>query len=451
MRWSLPESGTLNTRSPRMTYPEALRYLDSFINYEKKDGYDYRESFKLERMAKICSLLGDPQEDINSIHIAGTKGKGSTCAMVHSILRSAGFRVGLYTSPHLISFTERIKINDTFISENDVARFLEKVKDIIEKMRGERPSFFEVYTALAYLYFKEKKTDFVVYEVGMGGRLDATNVITPLVTAITPISYEHMDKLGRSLRAIAAEKAGIIKNNTVCVVAPQKREALEAIERIAKKKNARLIKVGKDISFKELASNNELETFTISGLADEYPRLKMRLLGSHQVMNAATAIGIVESLGLSGITVTAEAIRKGIASAEWPGRLEIVGRKPYVILDGAQNRASAQALAEAIKKIFRYKKLILVLGVSKDKDIKGILAELLPISDSIILTKAKIVDRAMDPDKIKKLIKSRTKDVILTSSVREAMKKAKAEAGPKDLILITGSLFVVGEARKIIK
>ena len=434
-----------------MTYPEALRYLDSFINYEKKDGYDYSESFKLERMRRICSLLGDPQKDINSIHIAGTKGKGSTCAMVHSILKNAGFRVGLYTSPHLVSFTERIKINDTFISKSAVAKILEKLKSVIEKMKGARPSFFEVYTALAYLYFKEKKVDFAVYEVGMGGRLDATNVIEPLVTAITPVSYEHMDKLGRSLRDIATEKAGIIKDNTACVIAPQDQEAMCAIERIAKKKNARLVKVGRDIRFKEITAKNESEIFSISGLASEYPRLTMRLLGSHQVINAATAVGVIESLGLSGITVPAEAIRKGIASAEWPGRLEIVGRKPYIVLDGAQNGASAKALAEAVRKIFHYKKLILVLGVSKDKDVKRILAELLPISDSVILTKAKIVDRAMEPEKIKKLIKSRTKNVVLTSSVKEALKKAKALAVPKDMILITGSLFVVGEARQIIK
>jgi len=434
-----------------MTYPEAVQYLETFINYEKKDEYGYRQSFKLERMRNLVSLLGDPQKGINSIHIAGTKGKGSTSAITQSILRNAGFKTGLYTSPHLVSFTERIRIDDTLIPEDDVGRLLEKVKTAVDKMADDRPSFFEVYTAIAYLYFQEKKADFAVYEVGLGGRLDATNVIEPLVCAITPISYEHMDKLGKTLREIAAEKAGIIKDNAICVVAPQEEEAFVTIEEIAAKKNARLVVVGRDVQFKEITSRDEKEIFTVSGLADEYPLLEMRLSGSHQVANAATAIGIVESLRFFGITVRPDAIRQGIASANWAGRLEVMGRRPYLVLDGAQNRASAKALAAATRKLFRHKRSILVLGVSKDKDIKGILDELLPRSDSIILTKSKVVERAMDPAKIKELINSKYKNVILTSGVEEAIERARALAGPEDLILITGSLFVVGEAREITK
>ncbi len=434
-----------------MTYPEALQYFDSLVNYEKKDAYSYTEAFKLERMMKIVSLLGDPQKDISSIHVAGTKGKGSTCAIVHSILKTAGFKTGLYTSPHLVSFTERIRVNDELISEDEVARLLEKVKAIVEKMGDDRPSFFEVYTALAYLYFNRKNVDFAVYEVGLGGRLDATNVITPLVSAITPVSYEHTDKLGPTLREIASEKAGIIKDNAVCVVAPQEKEALDAIKRIAKDRGARLILVGRDVRFKEIASSEAGEQFAISALGDEYPLLEMGLLGSHQVVNAAVAVGIIEALRFSGVTVPAGAIKRGIGSVRWPGRLEVVARNPQIVLDGAQNRASAKALAEAVRKIFRYKKLILVLGVSKDKDVEGILAELSPISDSMILTKAKITERAMEPAKIRELIDVKDKNVILTSGVEEALDKARAAAGPDDLILVAGSLFVVGEVRACIK
>lgn len=430
-----------------MTYPQALKYLDSFINYEKKNTYNYRESFKLDRMKRMASLLGDPQDAVRSIHIAGSKGKGSTSAITQSILRNAGFDVGLYTSPHLVSFTERIRINDTLISEYDVGRLLGKVKKAVDRMRKDRPSFFEVYTALAYLYFKEKKADFAVYEVGLGGRLDATNIITPLACGITPISYEHTDKLGHTLSAIAAEKAGIIKEGAICVVAPQKAKALKAIERICKDRNARMIQVSKDIRFKEISSSEDKEVFRVSGIASEYPLLEMRLLGPHQVVNAATAIGIVESLRFSGVEVPYEAIQRGIECVRWNGRFEVVSKKPHVILDGAQNKASANALACAVKKIYGNKKLTLILGVSKDKDIKGILEELLPIADSVILTKSNVASRAMDPEKVKKLIPAKYKKVFLTEGVVEALGKAHLAAGKDEVILVAGSLFVVGEAR----
>jgi len=194
-----------------MTYPEAAQYLESFVNYEKKDKYDYNKSFNIDKIKKIASLLGNPQDATNAIHIAGTKGKGSTSAFIYSILKAAGFRVGLYTSPHLVSFRERIRINDTLISEEDVAKFLGDIKKVLDASGDDSPSLFEVYTALAYLYFREKKVDFAVYETGMGGRFDATNIVNSLVSCITPISYDHMDKLGDTLGLIAGEKAAIIK------------------------------------------------------------------------------------------------------------------------------------------------------------------------------------------------------------------------------------------------
>ena len=440
-----------------MTYQEALQYLGSFINYEKKDSYDYKKSFKLDRMKRLASGLGNPQEDLKSIHIAGSKGKGSTCAFTHSILKEAGFKVGLYTSPHLVSFRERIRINDCLISENDIARLLERIKEILVHFKDDPPSFFEVYTALAYLYFKENKVDFAIYETGLGGRLDATNIIRPLVSAVTPISYEHTDKLGSTLAGIAAEKGGIIKNNSICISAPQEAEAIEVIEKICVDKKTRLIRVGKDIFFEELKADDEKEVFNVFGIFTEYPMLKTRLLGRHQVVNSATAVGVIEALRFSGITIPIEAVRRGIESARWPGRLEIVGRSPLVVLDGAHNPASSGVLADSIRRIFKYKKLILILGASKDKDIKGMLDELLPISDSVILTKSKIVARALEPVRIRELIgqnlmgikRGGRKGVFLTSGIQEAVSKAKNMAKPEDLILVTGSLFLVGEAREI--
>lgn len=432
-----------------MTYTEALRYLDSFVNYEKKNEYDYRGSFGLGRITDLCSLLGDPQKDIRSIHVAGTKGKGSTSAIIYSILRAAGYRVGLYTSPHLASFRERIRVDDHLIEGSDIGRLADTVKAALDKMPGEPLSFFELYTALAYLYFKEKKVDFAVYEVGMGGRLDATNIITPLVSVVTPISYEHMDKLGETLSKIAFEKGGIIKNGVVCVSSPQAREAEEEIKKICRDRKSKLILVGRDVHYKELHSNEEKEIFDISGRYGYYRGLEMKLLGSHQVSNAATAVAAVEVLQERGIVVSSDAMRKGIAAARWEGRLEVVGRKPYIILDGAQNRASASALSMAVRRIFKYMRLYLVLGVSRDKDIKGMLEELMPISDNIVLTKANVPDRAAEPELMKGLIGGE-KEVVITGSVKEAIDKVKSLAGEEDLILITGSLFVVGEARALL-
>lgn len=430
-----------------MTYQEALKYLNSFIDYEKLNDYDYKESLKLDRMRCLAGLLGNPQDGIRSIHIAGTKGKGSTAAFLHSILKNSGFKVGLYTSPHLISFRERIRINDELISEEDLSRLCEAIKDDIPRMGTEKPSFFEVYTALAYLYFKEKRVDFAVYEVGLGGRLDSTNIIDPLVSAITPISYEHTQKLGKTLREIAGEKAGIIKEDKICVSAPQEEEALKVIRRVCDENRNRLIIVGKDILFEELYCDGEKEVFSVFGLFNEYPVLETGLLGSHQVVNAATAIGIAEALCFHNIMISSGAIRNGIRDAKWDGRLEIVSVKPFMVLDGAQNRASANALAKAINRIFKYRNLILVLGVSRDKDIVGILEELESISDSIILTKSKVTERALEPSLIKKRIKKRREEAVLTSNIEEALAVAQSRANNDDLILVTGSLFVVGEAK----
>ncbi len=435
-----------------MTYPEALEYLDSFINLEKLDKYNYKVSFKLERMKRLAALLGDPQRSVRSIHIAGSKGKGSTASYVHSILGSSGFKIGLYTSPHLASLRERIRIGDELISEEDLAQILGQIRMAVESsMNDDRPTFFEIYTAIAFAYFKNKRVDLAVYEVGLGGRLDATNLIEPLVSAITPLSYEHTDKLGDTLKEIAIEKCGIIKTGSICVSAPQEEEALKVIEEACKEKKSRLILIGRDIKLRESASDEDSNTFGVSGPFGVYEDLKTSLIGPHQTVNAATAIGIIEALRLQNVTVPVDAVRNGIKNAKWPGRLEVIKRRPFVILDGAHNKASALILVEAVKKIFKYRKLILVLGVSKDKDINGILGQLLPESDTIILTKSKVLPRALDPVKIKEEIsnmKNDVKDVILTGNTEEALSRALSVASPDDLILVTGSLFIVGEVRE---
>jgi dihydrofolate synthase / folylpolyglutamate synthase len=443
-----------------MTFQDAKKYLDSFVNYEKT-GYNSKEtSFKLARIQSLLSILDNPQERIRFLHVAGTKGKGSTCAFLAYILREAGFRVGFYTSPHLSDFRERIRILakggkgdlSGMISPREVIEYVRKLQPAVERLKKNSRhgdlTFFEIYTALAILYFKEKQVDFAVLETGLGGRLDATNAVNPLVAGITPVSYEHTQILGKTLAKIAGEKAGIIKNERQIVVsAPQSKEARRVIEARCHKFHARLFSVGKEISFRAISANRDFQTFSVKSIFRQYPVLKSRLLGSHQLINAATAVGMIEALRFCGIDIPGRAIRDGIARARWPGRLETVRRNPRVILDGAQNVASCQALKTALKEISGNKKVILILGISQDKDLKGICRELKGIAREIILTQADS-QRATLAEKLKPFF-SRQNKVSLTRNLRQAMSLAFNKAHPGDLILVTGSLFVVGEARRI--
>lgn len=453
-----------------MTCPEALRYLNSFVNYEREKDYPYIKSFKLERMEGFLKLLKNPQEGLRCLHIAGSKGKGSTCAFIAYILREAGFKVGLYTSPHLIDFRERIRILnpkqiknqkpkikklDDFegmISKREIARLTGRLKPIIEKYNRASQhgslTFFEVYTALAFIYFKERKVDFAVLETGLGGRLDATNVVNALVSVFTPISYEHTDKLGNTLKQIAREKAGIIKcqDFPIVITAPQEKEVMEVMRKKCKKAGAKLSEIGKDIRYRKTKNG-----FSVKGIYGRYADLRIRLIGSHQLINAVVAISAVRVLQSYNIKVGIDSIRRGLYNTVWPGRCEVLSRNPLVVLDGAQNVASAGVLKEAVKENFKYRNLILILGISDDKDIKGICGQLIPISDIVILTQADN-PRAAHVERIEDIMSYRAagprgRKVIKSKNIKEAIEIAKREAEREDLILITGSLFVIGEAR----
>ncbi len=435
-----------------MSYLQVLRYLNSFVNCEKNTNYSYKEILKLERIQNFLCVIGNPQESLRVIHIAGSKGKGSTCAFIAYILKEAGFRAGLYTSPHLNDFRERIRILEPpvykrlrrsggdfegMISQKALSSLVKELKPLINKYNRCSKygplTFFEVYTALAFLYFKRKRVDFVVLETGMGGRLDATNTAGSLVQVITPISYEHVQKLGPTLAKIAAEKAGIIKNKGAIVIsAPQGKEAQRVIKNKCKEVGAKLRITGNDIK-------------TL--------KLKMNLIGRHQLINAACAIGAIEALRSYGVKISAGAISRGIKNTRWPGRCEVIKKSPLIVLDGAQNSASARVLKSAIEDNFsakggsasggKYKRLILVLGISLDKDISGICGTLAPLADEVILTRAATL-RATDPKKLSVYFK---RNLYLTQSVKEAKLLSLSLAHKEDLILVTGSLFVVGEFR----
>ena len=425
-------------------------------------------------------MINNPQDSLKCIHVAGTKGKGSTCAFLTYILREAGYKVGLYTSPHLSDFRERIRVLNAIrntqyairdfegmISQDELTKLVIRLKPTIDEYNKHSRygplSFFEVYTSLAFIYFKEEKVDFAVLETGLGGRLDATNVVNPLVCAIAPINYEHTQKLGNTLKEITTEKAGIIKPQTanrtpqtaIVISAPQEEEVRKVIRNKRKQVGAKLYEVGKDINFIVSATKRggpanffcgHGSRFKVQGLAGRYANLRIRLLGRHQVINATVAIGAIEALQFYGINIGIDSIRDGLYNTVWPGRCEVISRNPFVVLDGAQNVASSQALKETIKENFQYKKLILVLGISNDKDIKGICNELCPLADEIILTQASN-PRATEPEKLVQHFEG--KNAYISNNVKEAKERALHIAKKEDLILVTGSLFVVGEFRHL--
>ena len=448
-----------------MKYNNALEYVNSFINFERIPKYQYATSFKLERMHAILDEIGNPQEGLKAIHVAGSKGKGSTCAITAYILREAGYKVGLYTSPHLVDLKERIRILDQkpetksqqldafggMIEEKDLSELIDEVRPVAEKYRDHRTlgkaSFFEILTACAFLYFKKKQVDAVVLETGLGGRLDATNVILPKVCAITNISMEHTDKLGNSLGSIAFEKAGIIKGQGIAVSANQEKEVIDVIRKVCRERNTELYEVGKDIRYSIIDSGEKGQVFALEGPGYSYRNLKLSLIGLHQVENASVAIGMLKLIN-KDFNIGEASIRQGMKEASWPGRLEIVKKNPYVILDGAQNPASILTLIISIKKLFRYKRLICVFGISSDKDIKGVTSLLDTFSDIIILTKARDNPRAEDVTRLRENFSGLRTSLEETSNIDDALKKALILADKNDLILITGSLFVVGDAMK---
>jgi dihydrofolate synthase/folylpolyglutamate synthase len=400
----------------------------------------------LERIRETCKQLGNPQEKYKIIHVAGSNGKGSTAAMAASILRAAGHRVGLYTSPHLSRFTERITVDGQEIPETDVVRLFEEVWNIESE---EKPSFFEVTTAIAFKWFAEQNVDFSVIEVGLGGRLDATNVVKPTVSVITNIALEHTDILGDTLEKIATEKAGIIKEGVPLVTATQNISAYSIFKDRCKEKGSRLFRVGKDIRLERTGGNLDYQEFNLKGLNGNYEKLKLPLLGEHQLHNAAAAVGAVEALSLNGTDVPESAVRAGLEKVVWPGRMEIVQRTPLVILDCAKDVLGMESLRKAVTDVFDYERLILAVSISDDKKIGLMLEQILPITDYVIATRHKVRDRAIEPSVIADMAKTLGKKAEIVDDVRGAVSKAIGMANGNDMVLITGSVFTVGEAREL--
>ncbi|MDH7473476.1 MAG: folylpolyglutamate synthase/dihydrofolate synthase family protein [Anaerolineae bacterium] len=428
-----------------LTYKAALDYLYSFTDYEKKTEFLYSpEHFNLERVVRLLSLLHNPHQKFRSVHVAGTKGKGSTSAMIAAVLRAAGYRVGLYTSPHLHTFRERIRIDDEMISESAVAALAERLQPLIAQVPD--LTTFEIITALGCEYFAERAVDLAVLEVGLGGRLDATNVVTPLVSVITPISFDHVQYLGNTLTAIATEKAGIIKPGVPVVSAPQPDEALSVIEMVCQNRGAPLTVADHVWEWRPGKVTPDGQVFSARRKGGPWITYHLPLLGHHQLVNAATVLTTIDVLRHEGIDISAQAVANGLAGVHWPGRMEVMSRRPWVIVDGAHNGDSAQKLAAALPTIFHYRRLILVYEALAGHSVPDMLTALLPIADRVILTRVSN-PRALDPTDLLAEVQAQGRTAECVIPVEAALKRALQIARAEDLVCVTGSLYVVADAR----
>ncbi len=421
-----------------MKYNQAIEWLYSFEKYGIK--------LSLERIVFICQKLGKPQNNYDVIHVGGTNGKGSVCKYISSILTSAGYRVGLYTSPHIQHFSERFVIDNNEISEDEIVFLVEKVKSIVDEMIkiNNIPTFFEITTAMAFEYFFVKKVDYAVIEVGLGGRFDATNIVNPIISVITNVTIEHQDRLGNTIDKISFEKAGIIKEN-IPVITAAENTALNVIRKNAIQKNASLTVIDKS-SWEKIGGNLNWQDFIIHGKIKDY-FVKTSLQGFFQGENLALSLMCIESLQMKGVYVTDEDIKKGVENTTIPGRMEILDFKPVILIDGAHNISGMNMLKTTIKKDFTYDKLILVIGILSDKNVKEMVKIISPIADKIIVTKSSNI-RATKPAKLKECFKPKT--AIIKNNVSDAVKYAKVIAKKQDIIVITGSLFTISEAREIL-
>ncbi len=426
-----------------MNFDEALEFLRNLTKF----GFN----FGLGRIEELLKRLDNPHEKLRVIHVGGTNGKGSTSAMVAGILQAKGYRTGVFTSPHLHSYCERYRINGTEISQERVAELLTALKPHLEKMVEEgfeHPTEFEVSTALGFVYFFQEKVDFLVLEVGLGGAIDSTNVVTPLVSVITNVAMDHMDYLGGTIKEIATVKAGIIKEEVPVVTAADDPEALEIIREVSRQKNCELVEVGRDVTWKIRNSSEQGQEFDLYSAGASYKNLFIRLVGDHQVINAATAVAVMEALGKYGYVFTEDVIRQGLANTVWPARLEIVRRNPRVLLDGAHNLHGSLTLRKALTEVFKYRRLILVFGMLGDKEREKVVAQLAPIAEAVVVTKPNS-PRAGDWEKIADEVRKYVEEVYLIENIHQAVQKGISLAGPEDLVCVTGSLYMVAEAREM--
>jgi len=432
-----------------MNYSDAIAYLHSLIDYEKIRLERYTtETHNLARVERLLEAAGNPHTRFPAVHIAGTKGKGSAAAMCEACLRAAGYRTGLYVSPHLHTFRERIQVDRHKIAREEVVALVKEIRPLVERVPD--VTYFEAITAMGFLYFARSEVDVTVAEVGLGGRLDATNVLTPEVSVITSLSLEHTYLLGDTLAEIAYEKAGIIKPGIPVVSAPQQPKALKVIEATCRERESPLAVVGRDWVHEPGPADLDGQYFTVrraaagSELEGEY---WLSLLGRHQLENATSVIAALDILRQRGFCIPAQAARAGLRSVCWPGRMEILSREPLVVADGAHNPYSAQTLREALEEWFPGRRWVLVFGASADKDITGMLRVFLPISDYVIVTRSDH-PRAAAPVELADAVVAVGGGAEVSVNMRKSLQRGLAAMGDNLGLLVTGSTHLVADARE---
>ena len=428
-----------------MNYQEALEFIEKSHKFGMKLG--------LENTFKLLELLGNPQNKLKFIHVAGTNGKGSVCSFISSILKEEGYKVGLYTSPYLETFTERIRLNGNNIPEKDVARIITIMKEKIDKMVSEGysyPTEFEIETVMAFYYYYEQEVDYVVLEVGLGGRYDATNVIKPLVSVITSISLDHTGILGDTLGKIAYEKAGIIKEDSITVVYKQSKEAEKVIKSVCKEKNSRYIECNfENLLIKKSDINSQVFDCIVMG--EKFENIEISLIGDHQINNALLALTVIKVLkDEKNIKITKNSIEKGLANTKWPGRIEKIKDNPTFVIDGAHNEEGARSLAKALDKHFREKKMTLLIGMLKDKDVNSVLETLINKFDKVITTTPDS-DRAISSDELKEKVEKYIDNVFSIPKIEDAVKYINENAKNDEIIISAGSLYMIGHVRQLVK
>ena len=422
-------------------YQESLQYLVNLTTFGM--------NFGLERIQELLKRLGNPERALRVVHVGGTNGKGSTTVMIARILREAGYKVGVFTSPHLHDYRERMTINGQMIPRERVIDEISRVRPHLEDMVAEgfeHPTEFEVSTALAFLYFKEENVDFALIEVGLGGAIDSTNVVSPLISVITNVAMDHMDYLGSDVVAIARVKAGIIKPQSIVVTASDNPDVIQVLREQAKAMGVPLCLVGEDVRWESNWSGELEQEFDLVGLHATYLKLRMHLIGFHQLRNAATAVTVCELLQSEyGATISREATYAGLREVEWPGRLELISLKPKVLLDGAHNVDGAQALAQAIP-LYTRDRLILCLGMLADKEREKVVDMLVPLADEIIITRPNS-PRAGDWKALGSLAEQHGRPVKCIEDPKEAVIFALSRVGENDMLCVTGSIYMLADAR----
>ena len=433
-----------------------MKYLFAQTDYEQMLRVRYnRDTFSLDRMKSLAKALGNPQFKYRTVHVAGTKGKGSTCTMLAHMLKACGFKVGLYTSPHICDVRERIQINGDMISQAALTRLICRAEPIIERMAANKPTFFEIFTALAFQHFADEKVDVAVVETGLGGRLDSTNVMKPAVCGLTSISMDHMHQLGPTLAKIASEKAGILKAKTPAISVPQTPETKRVLRKAAREAQTRLMFTGDDIEFSYRVESSRTAgchtRICLTTPRSRFEHLPVPLLGEHQALNCGLALALLDELKNQGMKIDDSRAVQALAKVYLPGRMEMVQEDPRILVDGAHNADSMRALMRAIGQHIPYDSMVMVFGCAGDKDICGMIAEIATGADKVIFTQASTNPRAAKAKDLAEVYEEATGRVgQLAENLDEALRIARSAVSREDLICVCGSFCLVGEAKYLI-